>query len=744
MLKRILCSLGLCCLLATASLLLTTPAAAATYTDLSGCWAGSVIEKWSDTGILSGYPDGTFRPNNPVTRAQLATVLYRIWGSEPVQGGFSYPDLPKSLWCYDALNTTNLYGVSLPTVDNMLPDQPLTREEAFYMIARGFLMSVNPLSRKDALDRISDSADISPQYVQAVKWLMIDGYVNGSADGKLHPKRSITRAEIMKIIDNIVHVYITKPGTYQVHAKENVLITCGGVTLQRTDVPENYVNLRRTSYVRNFLFGSAAAQGGVTFENHMAGDQPSTFYLYFVSQQDPTWTADARCNMHTQRAETFSAASYPFPDTRFTSGFGTADFPYLIGSADQFRLLAECQEDTPLRSKRFRLLRDLDLGTLSGPLGGEGDGRVFAYLDGGGHTVTYQMPAVTLHRNAAGLFCDWSGDVSNLRLSGMADVTFAPDAPGQPQSIVLGDSGLAFGGFSGYFGGKLANCTTAMDLTVRFRGQSDSRLLVGGWAGYSRGKGFRDCLASGSVKVLLDSETAYARVGGLLGLGGNSSRDYIEVARCGASGSVSVQGGYYTMSGGLAGQFNSAYTYYDPGRTQENWTLLNCWSTASASSGGARFQSEVGGLVGQLYSGFVRESWAKPSLSIRGGEYQNLGGIAGSCRTLGSITDCWVNAANCQAAGGDVHVGGITGRLDQGTVSRCYTLGATALGSGNAIAYQSWNDGSVTASTDMTGIAKSVRDLFYQNCGWDFAAVWDKSGAYPILRNCNAAQRAAQ
>lgn len=745
MLKRLACSLGLCGLLCAACAVLSTPAGAADYTDIQGHWAADVIEKWSDAGILSGYADGTFRPDAPVTRAQLATVLYRIWGAEPVEDGFDYPDLPRDLWCYDAVNTMNMYEVAPNTGGQMLPDHLLTREEAFYMIGRGFLMGINPLSRKDVFDSIKDADDISPQYVTPIKWLVIDHYVNGSADGRLNPKRGITRAEVMKIIDNIVDVYITEPGVYPVHAKQNVLITCGGVTLQRTDVPAGFVSPYRTSYVRNFLFGSDAAEGGVTFENHMSGDQTSKFYLYSVSQNPPSYHTGNRVELKTQRVETLVASTHVFPDTRFDAGYGSRDYPYLISSADQFRLLAECQDHTPLGYKSFRLTRDVDLGTLSAPLGEqEADHQVFAYLDGGGHTVSYRMKNAFLEETYGGLFYYWGGGCSHLNLKGTAEASFSEQAKYYVSGHEIPKKTYDFGGFSGYFGGDVENCTTSVDVTVRYPGNDEKDINVGGWAGNARGN-YLDCTASGTVRAVLTGTVSDAHVGGLLGSAASGlERRYQEIKTCGAEGTVSVQGGSFTMAGGLVGHLSSNHNTLDPHLDQENYGMVNCWSTAAVSGSGASFQCEAGGLVGQLYAGAIQQCWAKPTVSVNGGSYQNIGAIAASCRAMASISDCWANASGL-ASGGDLHAGGITGRLDQGTVSNCYTLGAAALGDGNAIAYQSWNDGTVTASTDMTGIAPDARAQFLKTCGWDLAAVWDASGTDPLLRGCDRdAQLAAQ
>lgn len=63
--------------IATLSLFLTitlTSNAAEPFSDIKGHWAESTIVQWQDNGTVSGYPDGTFKPDNPVTRAELAKI----------------------------------------------------------------------------------------------------------------------------------------------------------------------------------------------------------------------------------------------------------------------------------------------------------------------------------------------------------------------------------------------------------------------------------------------------------------------------------------------------------------------------------------------------------------------------------------------------------------------------------------------------------------------------------------------
>lgn len=735
------------CLFAGGLLISTVSA----YSDVQGHWNQAVIEKWSDSGVLSGYSDGTFRPDAPITRGQLASVLYRIWGCQPLKDGFIYPELPKDHWCYDALNTLNMYGVVLDHGGTLRPDEPLTREEAFYMIGRAFLMGRDRLSRRDALDGISDSADISEEYLQTIQWMMVDHYVSGSADKRLNPKRGVTRGEVMKVIDNIVDIYITEPGVCQVHAKQNVLVTCGGVTIQRTDVPAEHVDHRRTGYVRNYLFGDAA-EGGVRFENHMSGGGTSTFHVYCVSEKTPSWQADSRCKIYSPGSYSFTAETYDFPDTRFSGGQGTEASPYRIASAEQFLLLAEALDGTEQANKSYLLTCDVDLGSLTAPLTASQEQEVRANLDGGGHTVTYRMQSGSLSDSSSGLFTSWVGDCSNITLNGAADVAFGKDLVRHVGTQTITAKEYAFGGWAGFFQGDTENCRTNMTISAACSELEQTNiqeysLLVGGWAGSSRGS-YRNCKASGAVNVVHFGQNAAVKVGGLAGSSLNflqqTSKHY-EVKGCSAEGTVSAQGGAHSTIGGLVGLFNGLHGQLGVPVEPDFCGMRDCWSTAQVSGKDASFQCDAGGLIGQLNSGTLERCWAKPTVLVDSGDsvFQNAGAITGACYDYGSISDCWANAAGV-AAGGTRHSGGITGRL-AGSVSNCFTLGSSSVETENAIAFVDWNSGSVTASTDMTGVSQKDRDEFLKSCGWNFTDIWDRSGAYPVLRNCGGApQRTAQ
>ena len=137
--KRTLAARAAALTLAAAMLL---PAAAqASYSDAAGHWAEGAIEKWSgEYGILSGYDDGTFRPDNTITRGAFAGIMARFmqYVDEAPPGTFS--DAIGDYWEGDILKL-NAAGVYLGTDGKALIYNNITRQQAVTMICRAFGLS---------------------------------------------------------------------------------------------------------------------------------------------------------------------------------------------------------------------------------------------------------------------------------------------------------------------------------------------------------------------------------------------------------------------------------------------------------------------------------------------------------------------------------------------------------------------------------------------------------------------------
>lgn len=321
------------------------------------------------------------------------------------------------------------------------------------------------------------------------------------------------------------------------------------------------------------------------------------------------------------------------------------------------------------------------------------------------------------------------------------DLTFSEKA------VQEGSGKLYFGGFAAYLDRELTNCTADMDICVRYEGGSDVDLNVGGLAGFTQAAQLTGCTAAGTVKAVLPKGMGDAHVGGLVG--GAAAVPFASIVSqgsmtgCGSTGTVAAEGGYQTAVGGVAG----LVTYLGssaPTGTLKNDGVLNCWATARLSAANAGFQSDCGGIVGQLNYGTLSGCWAKPVIALSGPEFSNAGGIAGACYEGGNVSDCWANAAELPSGGG-VRAGGIVGRLRGGAVAKCFALGSGPVGSENAIAFAGANSGTVSASADLSGLSAAQRAAFLASCGWDFSDTWAQTGGLPLLKNMDSArQQAAQ
>ncbi|MGB4198666.1 MAG: S-layer homology domain-containing protein, partial [Tepidanaerobacteraceae bacterium] len=107
-----------------------TAQAAAELNDISGHWAEATIAKWVQQGLISGYTDGTFRPDNSITRAEFMALVNRAFGfDEKAAIGFS--DVSANDWFYDEIAKAVKAGYISGYQDGTVkPNQEISRQEA--------------------------------------------------------------------------------------------------------------------------------------------------------------------------------------------------------------------------------------------------------------------------------------------------------------------------------------------------------------------------------------------------------------------------------------------------------------------------------------------------------------------------------------------------------------------------------------------------------------------------------------
>ncbi|MDX2242435.1 MAG: S-layer homology domain-containing protein [Leptolyngbyaceae cyanobacterium bins.302] len=113
--------------------------AQASFSDVQGSWAQTCIVELTQRGIISGYPDGTFRPNNPVTRAEYASMVGKAFpNASRVRSATRFVDVPSSYWAYSAVTYASQTGFLSGYPGNVFnPGQSIPRAQVLVSLASG-------------------------------------------------------------------------------------------------------------------------------------------------------------------------------------------------------------------------------------------------------------------------------------------------------------------------------------------------------------------------------------------------------------------------------------------------------------------------------------------------------------------------------------------------------------------------------------------------------------------------------
>jgi len=217
------------CALAMAAAL-TVPAAA--FSDTASHWAGAAIDRWSGEKVITGFEDGTFRPDQPITRAQMASLLNKIFAwSEKAENQFV--DLPDTVWYADAMLKANAAGVIRGGDGRVRGEDTITRQEAAVMLYRAFQMEA-----QESAAVFADQSAIASWAAEAVATMSAKGYITGMPDGSFAPQGQLTRAQAATILNKIVSGYYDWAGAYSAGSAGLLVVRAPGVTLQSMTAQE--------------------------------------------------------------------------------------------------------------------------------------------------------------------------------------------------------------------------------------------------------------------------------------------------------------------------------------------------------------------------------------------------------------------------------------------------------------------------------------------------------------------------
>lgn len=216
-----------------ASSIISSNSYAVEFKDMPNNWAKPALQRAVDADILRGS-DGKIDPYGNLTKAELATIINRVFGIKIKTSLGKYKDVSKNAWYRDDLARAVRMGYIQGNNELLEPEKPITREEAFTVLGRAFDLN----GEFNNLFKFKDGHRVSNWAAYGTNGLITGGYLHGDYKNNLNPKKNITRAEFAQLMDNIVKDYISKPGTY------NVISNLGNIVISSPDVilKDVYIN----------------------------------------------------------------------------------------------------------------------------------------------------------------------------------------------------------------------------------------------------------------------------------------------------------------------------------------------------------------------------------------------------------------------------------------------------------------------------------------------------------------------
>ncbi len=171
----------------------------------AGYWAAPYVADLATKKIVLGYPDGTFRPEAQVTRAQFVTMLVRSLGMRPSLSGTSFTDVSPGDWFGPYVAAAAEVGIVRGLSPKRFgPGLPLTREEEAVLLARALTLP------QGTTVHFTDGREIGKWALPAVEGAVAAGYIATYMDGTFKPQASLTRAQAAQTLSLVVGQTVVK------------------------------------------------------------------------------------------------------------------------------------------------------------------------------------------------------------------------------------------------------------------------------------------------------------------------------------------------------------------------------------------------------------------------------------------------------------------------------------------------------------------------------------------------------
>lgn len=191
-----------------------TPSVKNPFTDVKpGDWFYDDVMFVYEKKLMMGTSSTLFSPNEAATRAMLATILWRMEGSPAPKSSAGYSDVPTGQWYSDAIAWATEKGIFEGYGNGTFgPNDPITREQLAAIFYRYASHKGYDTSAVGSLEQFSDKDKASSWALDALKWAIGSGLMNGKGD-TLDPTGTATRAEIAAMLHRFVDKYGLVPST---------------------------------------------------------------------------------------------------------------------------------------------------------------------------------------------------------------------------------------------------------------------------------------------------------------------------------------------------------------------------------------------------------------------------------------------------------------------------------------------------------------------------------------------------
>lgn len=181
-----------------------------TFADMENHWAKDAVNDMGSRLVINGVNKTTFNPNADITRAEFAAIIVRGLGLKLGDGKTAFADVPANSWYAGAVETASEYGLITGFEDGTFqPNAPITREQAMNIIAKamkltGIADQTGTVDVTSVLTAFTDGGNIGVWAKDSMALAAKAGLISGRGDNKLEAKANVTRAEVAVLIQRLL------------------------------------------------------------------------------------------------------------------------------------------------------------------------------------------------------------------------------------------------------------------------------------------------------------------------------------------------------------------------------------------------------------------------------------------------------------------------------------------------------------------------------------------------------------